>query len=147
MSNQRQKTVTCKICGKKYIGKQALIDHIEKSHSASIPEGFTAARYENYLRTGKTEGRCIYCHKPTGWNPVTGKYNRMCGSDACKKKAYDLAQKNYIGKHGKVYSINNPEQQKKMVYGRKNSGEYVFVDTETGKVVKVYADGRKEYVL
>lgn len=140
MSNQRQKTVTCKICGKKYIGKQALIDHIEKSHSASIPEGFTAARYENYLRTGKTEGRCIYCHKPTGWNPVTGKYNRMCGSDACKKKAYDLAQKNYIGKHGKVYSINNPEQQKKMVYGRKNSGEYVFVDAETGKKYKAMYD-------
>lgn len=127
------KSVKCKICGKKYVSKQALIDHIEKAHSANIPEGWNAARYENYLRTGKTEGKCVYCGKETGWNDTTGKYNRMCGSEACKKKARDLANKNYIGKHGKPYTINDPEQQKKMVYGRKNSGKYVFEDEDTGK--------------
>lgn len=127
------KSVKCKICGKKYVSKQALIDHIEKAHSANIPEGWNAARYENYLRTGKTEGKCVYCGKETGWNDTTGKYNRMCGSEACKKKARDLANKNYIGKHGKPYTINDPEQQKKMVYGRKNSGKYIFEDEDTGK--------------
>lgn len=127
------KSVKCKICGKKYVSKQALIDHIEKAHSANIPEGWNAARYENYLRTGKTEGKCVYCGKETGWNDTTGKYNRMCGSEACKKKARELANKNYIGKHGKPYTINDPEQQKKMVYGRKNSGKYIFEDEETGK--------------
>lgn len=127
------KSVKCKICGKKYVSKQALIDHIEKAHSANIPEGWNAARYENYLRTGKTEGKCVYCGKETGWNDTTGKYNRMCGSEACKKKARELANKNYIGKHGKPYTINDPEQQKKMVYGRKNSGKYIFEDEDTGK--------------
>lgn len=127
------KNVKCKLCGKKYVSKQALIDHIDKYHSDSIPEGWNAARYENYLRTGKTEGHCVYCKKETGWNDTTGKYNRMCGSEACKKKARELANKNYIGLHGKPYSINDPEQQKKMVYGRKNSGKYTFVDEDTGK--------------
>jgi ribosomal protein S18 acetylase RimI-like enzyme len=127
------KSVKCKICGKKYVSKDALIGHIEKVHGASIPEGWNAARYENYLRTGKTEGRCVYCGKETGWNDVTGKYNRMCGSESCKKKARDLANKNYVGKHGKTYSINDPEQQKKMVYARKNSGKYIFEDEDTGK--------------
>lgn len=135
-----KKIVKCKICGKKYVSKQALIDHIEKAHSDSIPEGWNAARYENFLRTGKTEGHCVYCKKETGWNNATGKYNRMCGSEACKKKARELANKNYIGLHGKPYSINDPEQQKKMIYGRKNSGTYVFEDEETGKKYKVMYD-------
>ena len=129
----KNKSVKCKICGKKYVSKQALIDHIEKTHASNIPEGWNAARYENYLRTGKTEGRCVYCKKETGWNDATGKYNRMCGSEACKKKAREIANKNYIGLHGKPYTINDPEQQKKMVYGRKNSGKYIFEDEETGK--------------
>lgn len=135
-----KKSVKCKICGRKYVSKQALIDHIEKAHSDSIPEGWNAARYENFLRTGKTEGHCVYCKKETGWNNATGKYNRMCGSEECKKAARELANKNYIGLHGKPYSINNPEQQKKMIYGRKNSGTYVFEDEETGKKYKVMYD-------
>lgn len=126
------KSVKCKICGKTYVSKQALIDHIEKTHSSTIPEGWNAARYENFLRTGKTEGHCVYCKKPTDWNNATGKYNRMCGSEKCKKIARELANKNYIGLHGKPYSINDPEQQKKMVYGRKNSGKYIF-ESEDGK--------------
>ena len=135
-----KKSVKCKICGRKYVSNQALIDHIEKAHSDSIPEGWNAARYENFLRTGKTEGHCVYCKKETGWNNATGKYNRMCGSETCKKKARELANKNYIGLHGKPYSINDPEQQKKMIYGRKNSGTYVFEDEETGKKYKVMYD-------
>lgn len=132
------KYVKCKICGKKYVSKQALIDHIERQHSASIPEGWNAARYENFLRTGKTEGRCVYCKKETTWNDATGKYNRMCGSEACKKIARERANKNYIGLHGKPYTINDPEQQKKMIYSRKNSGKYIFEDDDGNKYEALY---------
>lgn len=132
------KSVKCKICGKKYVSKQALIDHIDKAHASTIPEGWNAARYENFLRTGKTEGRCVYCKKPTGWNDATGKYNRMCGSEECKKAARELANKNYIGVHGKPYSINDPEQQKKMIYGRKNSGKYIFIGEDGKEYVALY---------
>lgn len=128
-----KKPVKCSICGKSYIGKDALIDHIGRIHTSMIPDGWSPARYENYLRTGKTEGHCVYCKTSTTWNEATGKYNRMCGSEKCKKTAKEIANINYIGKHGKPYSINNPEQQKKMVYGRKNSGKYIFEDEVTGK--------------
>ena len=120
MATQKNTAVKCKLCEKKLVSKQALISHIERVHAASIPKGWSSARYENYLRTGKTEGRCVECHKPTTWNETTGKYNRMCGSEACRKKSRERASKNYIGLHGKPYSINNPEQQAKMIYGRKN---------------------------
>jgi len=140
MATANPRPTRCKICQARLVGKQAAIDHIEKEHVAMIPEGWSSARFECYLRTGKTEGKCIYCKKPTKWNPATGKYNRMCGEPACKKKAYDMAQKNYIGKHGKVYTINDPEQQKKMVYGKKNSGTYVFEDEDTGKKYEAMYD-------
>ena len=135
-----KKNVKCKICGKKYVSKDALIEHLGKAHSSSIPKDWSPARFENYLRTGKTEGHCVYCKKETTWNETTGKYNRMCGSEACKKKARELANKNYIGVHGKPYSINDPEQQKKMIYGRKNSGTYIFEDEDTGKKYKAMYD-------
>lgn len=135
-----KKNVKCKICGKKYVSKAALIEHLGKAHSSSIPKDWSPARFENYLRTGKTEGHCVYCKKETTWNETTGKYNRMCGSEACKKKARELANKNYIGVHGKPYSINDPEQQKKMIYGRKNSGTYIFEDEYTGKKYKAMYD-------
>lgn len=139
MATQMNTTVKCKLCEKKLVSKQALIDHIGRVHTASIPKGWSPARYENYIRTGKTEGRCVECHKPTTWNETTGKYNRMCGSEACKKQARERASKNYIGLHGKPYSINNPEQQAKMIYGRKNSGTYIFED-EKGKTYEAKYD-------
>lgn len=137
---RRPKYAKCSICDKRFADKGRLIDHIEKVHQSSIPEGWSAAQYECFLRTGKSKGTCIYCKKETSWNPATGKYNRMCGSPECKKKAYELAQKNYIGKHGHVYSINNPEVQKKMVYGRKNSGKYIFIDEKTGQKYEALYD-------
>lgn len=132
------KTAKCKICKKNYVSTDAMIDHIGRVHQSLIPEGWSASRYENYLRTSKTEGRCVYCHTPTGWNESTRKYHRMCGSDECRKKARDLASKNYIGKHGKPYSINDPEQQKIMIYSRKTSGTYMFIGTDGRKYPAMY---------
>jgi ribosomal protein S18 acetylase RimI-like enzyme len=64
----------------------------------------------------------------------------MCGSEECKRKARERASKNYIGKHGKIYSINDPEQQAKMIYGRKTSGTYIFEDEDTGKKYRAMYD-------
>lgn len=130
----------CLICNKRFVNRKALVDHIERIHAAQIPEGWPAARYENYLRTGKTEGKCVICGKPTPWNSVTEKYGRMCGSDACRKTARDRAKNNYIDKHGKEYTLNDPEQQRKMVYARKNAGKYIFEDETTGKKYEALYD-------
>lgn len=130
----------CKLCGRRYVSKQALIEHIGRAHSANIPNDWSPARYECYLRTGKTTGYCVYCKTEVGFNEKTGKYNRMCGSATCKKKARELAQKNYIGLHGKPYTIDDPEVQRKMVYSKKTSGSYIFVNEITGAKYKVLYD-------
>lgn len=128
-----KKKARCKICGRVFIDKAHLVDHIDRSHKDQIPGGWSAARYECYLRTGKVEGKCIYCGKPTGFNEKTGKYFRLCKDPKCRKAASDAADRNMIGKFGKTSLLDDPDQQRKMVYARKNSGTYAFVDPEDPK--------------
>lgn len=128
-----KKKARCKICGRVFIDKAHLVDHIDRSHKDQIPGGWSAARYECYLRTGKVEGKCIYCGKPTGFNEKTGKYFRLCKDPKCRKAASDAADRNMIGKFGKTSLLDDPEQQRKMVYARKNSGSYTFTDPDDPK--------------
>ena len=125
-----KKKARCKLCGRVFIDKAHLVAHIDNVHHSQIPEGWSAARYECYLRTGKIEGHCIYCGKPTGFNEKTGKYFRLCKDPKCRKAASDAADRNMIGKFGKTTLLDDPEQQRKMVYARKNSGKYVFEDPD-----------------
>jgi len=112
--------------------KDSLVSHIDKKHHEQIPDGWEAARYENYLRTGKTEGHCVVCKKPTEWNPATGKYHRLCNRPECKEELLRIAEKNCINKYGVAHVLSDPEinkiQQRKMVYARKTSGTYKFTD-------------------
>lgn len=121
-------TVKCKLCGKTLVDKASLVRHIDKVHGDQIPEDWTAARYENYLRTGKTHGSCVICKEDTEWNEATGKYCRFCGKQACKDKARKLAEENLLKKKGVTHSqmLNDPEFQRKMVYAKKTSGIYKF---------------------
>ena len=128
-----KKKARCKICGRVFIDKAHLVDHVDRSHKDQIPGGWSAARYECYLRTGKVEGKCIYCGKPTGFNEKTGKYFRLCKDPKCRKAASDAADRNMIGKFGKTSLLDDPDQQRKMVYARKNSGTYTFVDPDDPK--------------
>lgn len=124
----------CKLCDRVFVNKDYLISHITKAHKDQIPEGWSPTRYECYLRTGKTEGRCVYCGKPTGFNEKTGKYFRICKDPKCREKASSLADRNMIGKYGKTTLLNDPEQQRKMVYARKISGVYTFDDDDSDGV-------------
>lgn len=120
--------VICPICEERRVFKDRdyLITHIGKYHKDCIPEGWDAGRYENFLRTGKEHGTCVYCGKETKWNPDSKKYYRMCGSAACKKKASDIAEANLKKKTGMTKSerMKLPETQRKMVYAKHTSGKY-----------------------
>lgn len=118
----------CKLDGVKFETYEDLIIHLEKSHSDSIPKDFSTTQFEFALRTGKTEGRCVVCRRPSAWNEKTRKYHRFCTNPACKVKYIETARKNMIGKFGKVHLLNDPEHQKKMLANRKISGEYVWSD-------------------
>lgn len=125
----------CLICNKKFADKLKLVNHINKCHSDMIPKDWTASRYENYLRTGKTHGNCVECSMETDWNESTMKYHRYCTNPECKKKAREKAKTNYIGKWGKVTRLNEPEVQKKMIYARKNSGKYTWSDKSNNEPI------------
>lgn len=136
----KKKKRKCPICDRVFIDKAHLVDHIGRVHAEQIPEGWSAGRYECYLRTGKTEGKCIYCNKPTEFNETTGKYHRLCTNPECRKKCSDNADKNMIGKYGKTHLLNDPDMQRKMVYSKKNSGTYVFKDNDSNRKYEVMYD-------
>lgn len=121
-------TKKCTLCDKRFVDKEHLVRHIDKSHGSQIPQDWTASRYENYLRTGRTHGTCVICKRDTDWNEVTGKYCRMCGSQACRDRSREIAEDNLIKKKGVTHSqmLKDPEFQRKMVYSKETSGAYLF---------------------
>ena len=140
MASQRKKQ--CAICNALFMDKDKLVSHIGKVHKDQIPENWDAARYECYLRTGKTEGKCVVCGKPTEWNPSTGKYHRLCPNPKCKQTLREKAEKNSIGKFGVAHILSDPElgaiQQRKMIYNKSTSGTYVFTDDDGKKYEAMY---------
>lgn len=134
----------CKVCGKVFKSKEYLVYHIEKHHAEEIPEGWSASRYENYLRTGKTHGQCVVCKKETEWNESTWKYARLCDNPKCRQSISNEADKNMIGKYGKTTLLNDAEQQRKMIYAKKNSGTYYW-STDTAKKFPMHYASSVEY--
>ena len=114
----------CKICGKKYTELSALLNHIENKHKEMIPENMTVHQYYYYMKTGKTNGNCVICKKPTTWNENTNKYNRFCDDPKCKEKYREMFKNRMINKYGKVHLLDDPNKQREMLAHRKISGEY-----------------------
>lgn len=97
-------------------------------HPSVRPKGFTDLRYFYYTITGKTEGRCIVCKKPTDWNEETGKYNRFCNNPKCKEKYKEEFQKRMISRYGKTTRMDEPDFQRKLLEVKHISGKYKFSD-------------------
>ncbi len=140
-------TETCPICQKKYViknGRATLYEHMEKVHSKEL-NGISPAQYLFNIRNNKTtlHGNCIICKKPTTWNPVTEKYNRLCSLE-CQKKYRDMFKKRMLDRYGKVHLLDSPEQQKKMLKSRKISGTYTspsgYNHTYTGTYEKNFLE-------
>ena len=126
--------VRCPICEQKtyFKDRDFLIAHIGKKHKDSIPDGWSAGRYENYLRTGKTAGRCVECGGETGWNDVNNKYYRLCNKPECRKASADRAERNMEKKTGMTKSqrMSQASVQTKMIYAKHTSGCYKEGDHE-----------------
>ncbi len=129
----------CKLCGRKFKSKEFLVSHIERVHSDEIPKDWSPSRYENYLRTGATCGHCVVCKKETDWNEATWKYCRLCNDPKCRESISKSADKNMIGKYGKTTLLNDPEQQRKMIYAKKTSGTYYWSTDKAKKYPMHYA--------
>lgn len=120
----------CKICKEKYSTLEGLYSHLEEEHGSLIPPNMTTAHYYYYLKTGRKNGNCVMCKKPTKFNEKTKKYHRFCEDPICKQKYKETVDKRMIGVYGKVNLLNDPEQQRKMLMGRSISGKYNFNGVE-----------------
>lgn len=133
------KNFKCPICGLKVGSELLLIAHVMKAHADEIPEGVTARQHIFNLRRGKDHQVCCICKvNNTEWNEQTGRYRLICENPSCKAKAREKFLKNYKKKHGKDHTLNDPEQQQKMMYAKKNAGEYKFKDGGTIKYMSSY---------
>lgn len=126
------KNYKCPKCGKIYASLKLWGNHVQKMHPEEIPEGWSIPRYFYFIQTGKSEGKCVICHRPTSWNDSTWKYNRFCDDPACKAKYREAFSKRMIGKYGKVTLLDDPEHQRKMIMQKKTSGYYDFPDGKVG---------------
>ena len=118
----------CKICGKKYTELAALYNHIESKHRDMIPKDMTVQQYYYYMKTGKMNGNCVMCKKPTSWNHNTGKYNRFCGDEKCKEEYVKIMKSRMVAKYGKTHLLNDPNKQREMLANRSISGVYKWSD-------------------
>lgn len=129
---QRVKNFKCPTCSKIYQSLKPWANHIEKSHPTLIPEGWTSTRYFYYLQTGKATGRCVICKSPTDWNESTGKYHRFCKNPKCREIYREEFKSRMINRYGKVTLLDDPEQQRKMLMAKKNSGYYELPGGKVG---------------
>lgn len=134
----------CPHCGKKYKSLATWGNHIQSEHPGLKPTDWDDARYFYFYQTGKKEGHCIICGNPTKWNSITMKYERFCPNPMCKETYRNQFKQRMIDKHGKVHLLNDPEQQRKMLLGRKISGEYIF---RNGKKVAYTASYEKNFLV
>lgn len=146
-SAKKDKVQTCPLCKKKFKNKESLVSHIDRVHKSQRPNGWSASRYENFLRTGKTEGKCVICGKSTNWNESTWKYNRICNSPKCKEELAKKAKKNMIAKYGKPHLLDDPDMQRKMIYSKRTSGEYRWSSDESHKYKFMYASNDEKSFL
>ena len=136
----KKKKITCPICKKNYVALEGLYLHIEDVHREQIPDYMeSGAQYYCFLRTGKTEGKCVICGNPTNWNYITNKYYRICKNPKCKEEIRKQYVKNMMAKYGKITLMDDPEYQKrKLLANRKISGQYQFKDKSRIQYVGSY---------
>ena len=125
---RKVKVYRCPICNKPYKTLTGWVGHMNLEHPEHRPTGFSDTRYFYFCLTGKTEGKCVTCGKPTEWNESTQKYNRFCNNPQCKVKYKEVFNQRMIKKYGKVSLCDDPEQQRKMLKARHISGQYQFKD-------------------
>ena len=125
---QKVKYYKCPECKKVYNSLKPWETHMENCHPELIPDGWTPARYFYFLQTKKDHGSCIICKNNTEWLESRMKYARFCNNPKCKEIYREQFKNRMIKSYGKITLLNDPEQQRKMLLAKKNSGYYELSD-------------------
>lgn len=115
----------CAFCAYQTDDIVACGQHYENTHKSLIPDGMSGEHFAYYIYSGRKEGRCVVCHKPTKFNEKTHKYFRIC-SAKCKKK------------YGEIKKLNDPKVQENMLQHRKISGEYRWSTSDDSGIHPIY---------
>jgi hypothetical protein len=98
--------------------------HYETVHKDMLPTNMDGYRWFYYLLTKKDRGSCVICKQETQFNRATMKYSRFCDNPLCKQKYKEERDRRMMNKYGKLYLLDDPEMQKKMLANRRISGTY-----------------------
>ena len=101
----------------RYGAKHKMGQHYETMHKELIPPEMSGYP-------------CVICKQPTEFNEATMKYARFCNNPACKQKYKEERDRRMLQKYGKVYLLDDPEMQKKMLSNRSISGTYLWSDNK-----------------
>ena len=122
------KKIKCPLCGKAYVSKEAVYEHISREHSFEIPDGMPPDRFFYDMTHNGKRSHCIICKRPTPWNPRTHKYSRLCGRAECAAKNRKIFEERMMATHKMINMCADPEHQKKMLAARSISGIYKWID-------------------
>jgi hypothetical protein len=105
-----------------------VIAHIASDHPEYVNDKYPAERLM-FNHINKTDhGRCQICGADTGWNSKTWKYHRICKKESCKRAYLKRVKERMYKVYKKTSLLDDEEHQKKMLAGRRLSGEYKFSD-------------------
>lgn len=110
--------------------REKLVSHIDKYHQSMLPEGYTSAHALYDYINKKNYGTCLICKsKVYEWDDNICRYKNICDNPNCLSQLKSRAQGNHL---------DDPEVQKKMLAGRRISGNYTFHDGVTHSYVGSY---------
>lgn len=130
------KKYKCPYCDQR-LGRNDLINHIDRKHEDVMPEGYTAVRIVYEVVNKKDHNTCMVCGRNVyEWDDHVNRYKNLCDDPRC----HDTIVKQSQDRTMKVYGVPNlmksdefrGEQAEKMLAGRKIGGWYTF-ETDGGK--------------
>ena len=140
----KEKNFKCIFCGKSYVGKQNLFQHMEEKHNEQL-QGLTAAHFYFDFKNKNTthKGKCTECGKPTKFNETTQKYERLCSTKCKDEYVKKFRSRMYNKGRDPINDLKSPEKQLQMLKNRKISGQYKWSD---GKLLDFTGTYEKDFL-
>lgn len=134
----------CPFCSKRYLGKEAIYDHLDREHKDEL-HGLSPKQiyfnYTNKYALTKGFGKSIISGKPTKFNEITCRYERFLPEEKDQYRKYFLDN---MKRAGKENIMKDMEHQKMMLANRSISGQYKWSDgtliTYTGSYEKKFLE-------
>jgi hypothetical protein len=139
----------CPFCNKKYVRKDALMEHIANSHEDEcygLPPQQVYFNWKNKYPLSKDHGLSVVSGKPTKFNLTTCRYERF--ADEHDRQLYrEMFKKRMIQTYGKETLLDDPKYQAEhMLANRKITNVYTWANGEKTIYTGTYERKFLEYL-